>query len=67
MPGKSKKKKSNGFWWGLLLGAIIGAAGCYLYIQKYGRSELDRSANKIESKAKKEFERAEKGIKKLLP
>ncbi len=65
MPGKSKKK-SNGFWWGLVLGLLIGGVGSYLYWQEYGKSELEREANKIERKAIKEFDKAEKEIKKLF-
>jgi len=61
----ASKKKSSAFWWGLILGIIIGSGAFYLY-QNYNKSNFDRETRKIERKAKKEIEKAEDQVKKLF-
>lgn len=65
MAAKSKKK-NTAFWWGLVLGLIIGAGGSYFYWQNYGRSEFEKSAGKLEKSVKKGVKETEKGLNKLF-
>ncbi len=61
----ASKKKKNTFWWGLILGIIIGFGALYLY-QNYNESDIDKKTRKIERKAKKEIKKAEDEVKKLF-
>ena len=63
---KSVKKKSRGFLWGLILGIVIAAGAVYYYQNYYNKTDLERKAQRLEKKAKKELEKAEDGVKKLF-
>jgi len=62
----SKKNKSNGFIWGLLIGGLLTAGAIYYYNNTYKKSDFEKETRKLEKKAKKEIEKAEDGIKKLF-
>lgn len=62
----AKNKKSKGFLWGLIIGILIAAGAVYYYQNYYNKTKLEREADKIEKKAKKELEKAEEGVKKLF-
>jgi hypothetical protein len=57
-----KSKKGSGFIWGLLLGAIITAGAIYYYQNHYRKTEIE----KLEERAQKEIDKAQKGVKKLF-
>jgi hypothetical protein len=57
-----KNKKVSGFLWGLILGGLIAAGAIYYYQNHYRKTEIE----KLEDKAQKEIEKAQKNVKKLL-
>lgn len=62
----AKKKKSNGFLWGLIIGVILTAGAVYYYQNYYNKTDLEKKTQKLEKKAKKEIDKAEEGVKKLF-
>ena len=62
----AKKKRSNGFIWGLVLGIAVTVGAIYYYNNHYKKSDLQKEARKIEKKAKKEINKAEDEVKKFF-
>jgi hypothetical protein len=62
----AKGNKRNSFGWGLLIGIIIAAGAVYYYQNYYKKSDIEKNTQRLENKAKKGINKAEKEVKKIF-